>query len=438
MASLTRSRDHSIWFKHIDDPDGDVLPLLITLQPGQSVVLEVGGAQGVWARFNAQNDGKVPPGLKCADDNARRIWNSLSVGASVPLELVCAAAPVMPAQQAASPSGKVESALPTVPRQPEQEALCIGVDVAWWGGQKGGGKSHTRTETIAYAIKKGGAWSSLELKRVDLNPTYNRRADRFTPNADANGEALATAIEGVVKAHLSVASVLLAVDMPILALDRGLARPRKANQRGEKGGVYRQCDEAWMEMRQRSKAPWRRVNIFAGAPIYPRVKELLIRLRAIGFQIFGQAEESASERIVFECFPNEIAWAVGILGYAPNLSIDTLQLYKRLGKRHTPLPGDIFRAVYQYPVSAALRAGGLQASDCHRWLEQIQQWFIEDGVYDPAQNVACTGKKFDDAIDSVLSLSSAVALANGAAHIHQRDPQDGHIIGPGTSTILIE
>ena len=43
-----------------------------------------------------------------------------------------------------------------------------------------------------------------------------------------------------------------------------------------------------------------------------------------------------------------------------------------------------------------------------------------------------TGKCFDDAIDSMLSLIAAASFLDGRAHLHQGDdPQDGHIIGPG-------
>lgn len=187
-----------------------------------------------------------------------------------------------------------------------------------------------------------------------------------------------------------------------------------------------------MEMKCRSLQEWRRVNVFAGAPICPRIVALLARLRTIGFQVFGQADEAESDRVVMECFPNEIAWSVGSLGYAPlSFNIDTLQLYKRLGKRRTPLPKDIFDATYRYLVHAAFAAAGLPERICESWLRRLGEWFVEDGVLDEDTGVATAGKKFDDAVDSVLSLSAAVAAANGKAHIHEGDPQDGHIIGPG-------
>lgn len=48
MATLKRSRDHSLWFKHIDDPEGSLLSQLKGLKAGQSVVLRVGQRTGVW------------------------------------------------------------------------------------------------------------------------------------------------------------------------------------------------------------------------------------------------------------------------------------------------------------------------------------------------------------------------------------------------------
>ena len=73
-------------------------------------------------------------------------------------------------------------------------------------------------------------------------------------------------------------------------------------------------------------------------------------LRGIGFGVYGQPFKADRDRILFECFPNEVVWSIGVLGYAPHLNVNSLQLYKRLGKKRTPLLEDIFDGVWaQYP-----------------------------------------------------------------------------------------
>ena len=71
---------------------------------------------------------------------------------------------------------------------------------------------------------------------------------------------------------------------------------------------------------------------FSGAPIYPRVRVPIDPLRGIGFGVYGQPFKADRDRILFECFPNEVVWSIGVLGYAPHLNVNSLQLYKRLGK----------------------------------------------------------------------------------------------------------
>ena len=45
--------------------------------------------------------------------------------------------------------------------------LCIGVDVAWFGG--GAKNKESRKETIAWSLNDGNGWSVPEFKRIDLD-----------------------------------------------------------------------------------------------------------------------------------------------------------------------------------------------------------------------------------------------------------------------------
>jgi hypothetical protein len=435
MATLKRGQNSGIWFKHIDDPGDELIPHLRALTADQSVVLRLGQSTGVWVRFTTGSDGRLPEGLKCGDEKSKQIWNEIPTdGSSVEIALVQVLTQPKSPRTESTRGSPTKVSLEPLSTKTEASVLCLGVDVAWWGGQKGEGsvKQSTRTETIAYLFREDGEWSHLSLKRVDLNDAYNPTADPKTPNADADASTLTAGIKEVLDAHSRIANVVLALDVPILAKDEGT--PNKTNERDGEGGLYRKCDEAWMKEREKSPKGWRTVNILPGAPIVPRVRALINNLRKLDFEVYGRPPMD-QQRIVFECFPNEVAWSAGILGFAEGLTIDTLQLYKRLGKKRTPLPEDLFCGVWKHSIDTALNTGGVDEDCRSRWLEDFRRWLIEDGVFNEVTRIGQTGKQFDDAVDSVLSLSAAVAYVMGNAHIHQGiDPDDGHIIGPGNTT----
>jgi len=102
--------------------------------------------------------------------------------------------------------------------------------------------------------------------------------------------------------------VVLALDMPVLALDEGMTRPKKNYDEGEKGGEYRQCDKGWRESKKASPAGWRNVNIMTGAPIVPRVRCLITKLEEMEFEVFT-SDSRTPDKVLIECFPNETIWS---------------------------------------------------------------------------------------------------------------------------------
>ena len=73
--------------------------------------------------------------------------------------------------------------------------------------------------------------------------------------------------------------------------------------------------------------------------------------------------------------------------------------------------------------------------DTNRWLSALWDWLSKEEMI-VSGNEGKTGKSFDDAIDSMLSLIAAVSFVDAHAHIHQGDdPLDGHIIGPSLSRL---
>jgi hypothetical protein len=86
-----------------------------------------------------------------------------------------------------------------------------------------------------------------------------------------------------------------------------------------------------------------------------------------------------------------------------------------------------------------MRAACLDDETCERWYQTFLEQLRHDNVIkdDPAEGRS--GKSFDDCVDSFLSLTAAVAFVDGIAHVHQgKDPNDGHIVGPGLPKLTKE
>lgn len=443
LAQLKRSEDHSIWMKHIQDGVGEALEMLRATNPEQDVVLRLDGREGTWTRFKSLPNGSKSTGFKCKDINARRIWNEIPVGATVAFEVVQIVGDITPTQtitpamlDADTQKTKCKTVQPVLEPllyKMTGDILCIGVDVAWWGGSKKSKES--RAEALAFSKRSSEKWGALEIAFVDLNPTFVKEADEFTPNADANAEILFKEIKRVIDRFSEVDRVVIAVDVPVLAVDRGLPAPKKANAKGDRGGVYRQCDEAWMKARAKSPLGWTGVNVLPGAPTVPRCEALLKKLRAIDFEVFGLCDTAHKFQII-ECFPNEIVWSIGASGLDPELRPDSLQQYKRLGKKALPLTAALFHATWEGTLKRAMSLAGCDDSLISDWTLSFRSWLENSTCFDKRVSIGFTGKAFDDAVESVLSLTAAMAFVDGKAHIHSgTDPEDGHIIGPGQAKL---
>jgi len=438
MASVTRSKDHSIWLKHVKDASGETLKHLNDMAAEQDVVLRLGSQEGTWTRFRSLPSGSKSTGFKCNDENAKRIWNNILIGESVSLDVVC----VIPETDNQVVLRKSPDASIRRPQNeehfPELEALGvrqegtvlgIGVDVAWWGGSRK--SKDSRAEAIAFSVRRRGEWNDLKIEQIDLNPLFNENADAWTPNADADATLLATALERVISQHTDLDRIAIALDVPILAQNRGLAPAKKANAKGERGGVPRQCDRAWITARSSSPVGWAGVKILPGAPTVPRCDALLKKLREQGFEVFGLCEADHNRQLI-ECFPNEIVWSIGALGIDTILRPDSFQQYKRLGKKNLPLARDLFHASWRRTVQRSMEIAGASSALVKCWTGQFEAWLESSACFNIEHQIGFTGKSFDDAVESVLSLTAAMAFADGTAHIHRgTDPEDGHIIGPG-------
>ena len=216
MAEITRSkRDDHLWFSDVSDSEDSVLSKLLSLDSEQAIELKIGTNSGIWIRFKGEPS-KIPPALKRGNNDAKEIWKEVAIGSSTPLEVVRVLSIDESAGFATGRRKKVE--LAPVDSKIESDVLCIGVDVAWWGG--GGSKSdrNSRMETIAFASRIAGEWGNLSLRRIDLNKTYNQDANEFTCNADPNADLL---MEGIL-------SVCLLYTSPSPRDQRGSRMPSSA------------------------------------------------------------------------------------------------------------------------------------------------------------------------------------------------------------------
>jgi hypothetical protein len=87
----------------------------------------------------------------------------------------------------------------------------------------------------------------------------------------------------------------------------------------------------------------------------------------------------------------------------------------------------ILESVVAHATKPCLDVGKLSGGE---WFDAFWGWLREDAAFARGSEVI-TGKGFDDAIDSMLSLFAAAAFASGKAHVRQGNPDEGHIIDPG-------
>jgi len=317
----------------------------------------------------------------------------------------------------------VDLAEASIPIQPP--VLCIGVDVTWWGGSNVASDKSSRSECVASAVKTTSGWEKPRFTRLDLNDSFDAEADAHTPNSDANGEMLLARLENVIEAYHDVKNVVVALDAPLLARERGLPPRRKSQRAGEV--ERRECDRAWASKVSLSPRGWKGINIQPGAPLPPRIRAIVETLEQSGFCLYVEPAKPLRERVLIECFPNEVIWSAGVLGRCSSFTYPSMTAYKRMGKSKTVLPLTILESIVAHTIKPCLDVAGLSGGE---WFDAFWQWLREDAAFVRGSE-GITGKGFDDAIDSMLSLVAAAAFASGNAHVHQGNPDDGHIIGPG-------
>jgi hypothetical protein len=280
-------------------------------------------------------------------------------------------------------------------------------------------------ECIALALKTEDGWALPEFRRVELT-RFNPKAEEWEPNADPDGGALLIELNRVFEKQSDMTKMVVALDAPLLAVERGLPLRKKSQKVGEV--ERRACDRAWAAAVSLSPSGWTAINIQPGAPLPPRIAAIVEKVTVAGFTLFQKPEAPRSNRLLIECFPNEVIWSAGVLGHCGAHTFGSMTAYKRMGKCRTVLPRETLQSVCAHTVRPCLEVAGLDADE---WMSAFWGWLSKDRLVVSGVE-GKTGKCFDDAIDSMLSLIAAASYVDGHAHVHQGDdPMDGHIIGPG-------
>lgn len=316
---------------------------------------------------------------------------------------------------------------------PRGSVLAIGVDVAWWGGSAKSESS--QTETLACAIRRRGRWRDLAFERIQLTPTPPSRLDRFTANADPDATELARAITALADEHRDVEQVIVGLDAPLLARARP-ALPKRSRDPMKPGACAdRDCEVAYRANIRPSPKGWRGVRIQPGAPLFPRIEQLVAALAKRGFRVYSGPTKKLPKRALVECFPNDALWSAGVLGRRfEGFTFDDVRSYKELHAVARVWPTNALRALtdfYLRPVGevARLPPGTIDELLARMWAFFATDAHLTRGV---GENGVVVSKAFDDAIDSALTLLCATALADGCAHVHiGGDSADGHVVGPG-------
>lgn len=297
--------------------------------------------------------------------------------------------------------------------------LCIGLDLAWFGGAANNPDS--QWDCIASVMFDPiQAEPKLALERVHLK--YR----------DPDSRLLLSALRGLLEKNGEVNRILLAVDAPLQAADRGLPdrapKPTKGNV--ERRAVDEYLGQAVREVSERRKDDlgWQ-PKIQPGAPLAPRVIKLREGLRTLGLNPWDK-DASDKFKVLIECFPAEAIWAFRCADKYPSTATATcIKAYKK--QKNSLLSAEQVKMLTDDSLRGARDCYGLP----NHWnglITQCQDWMLADRDWKTGDRYR-GGKLLDDVVDTMLCLCTALAFARGSAHLWQ-DPEsleDGHIMGPG-------
>jgi len=321
-----------------------------------------------------------------------------------------------------------ESLLPTpAGYRKKKRTLCVGLDIAWFGGAKNDPSSHY--DFLAVALLDSELYvQEVDCLRIELN------------NHDLDAEQTAAGLNELIKQYCVKADqIVLAVDAPLQAAFRGLpvrkSIPTKGTVKRRACETYLNCKRKIIDDASGGAKGWH-PNIQPGAPLAPRVMSLLSNLSST-FELWTR-ENSEHQKLIIECFPAEAIWGAKRLGwFADNVRASTAKEYKKQkGKRLTATEVTALVETVLLPFGRVCKGDFWKNQVVAIVLEKILKdksacWKVEDSYQG--------GKMLDDVVDTLICLATAISYTAGSAHVWQdlNFPEDGHIIGPGRMQELL-
>jgi hypothetical protein len=305
--------------------------------------------------------------------------------------------------------------------------VCLGMDLAWWGGQPRE-KASCWDALVGHEVGSLTPWH----QRIDLRAAPNAAAktDPCVPNYDASADLLVEALGKELRRlqDAGASRFLLAIDAPLTTTQGSLPpRPRAAKE-GETVGLPRSCDLLVNQTKRALAGPWQRaVQIQPGAPLCPRVGRLVERITGdLGFTCWdGQTPLNAlPERTLIEIFPAEAIWALGVGGFFNRDAPDSIRLYKCLEGSHVTREDASAWASRPLNGFVPLLKGILDVAPA---IETLVEWACEDAT--PDGTLVLT-KRYDDLVDSGIAWLTALSFLHGDSHVFVAPDSDGHIVGP--------
>lgn len=291
--------------------------------------------------------------------------------------------------------------------------LCIGIDLAWFGGSKG--KRNTQNDGVTI-IGLANDDVFLDAKHVKL------------PDRDPSAAEIASKIFVIVDRY-TPERVIVSIDAPLSPDPGDLIRPPLPG----KGQVKRRgCERALANGLSQignsaGSGRWR-PRVQPGWPIPKRAQNVVRHLYGKGYQLFRVGAE-IPDFVIIECFPAEAIWAAKVLGMYEGMDANHGKYYKN--RKKDSFSSEQIIEFGCIPLGGILAVSGTTIERQNRILQDAKSELTK--VY-PLKS----GKLFDDVVDSMICSISALAFINGAAHIwYNPDGSsepfgDGFIIGPGT------
>ncbi len=296
--------------------------------------------------------------------------------------------------------------------------LCIGLDIAWFGGSQNNHASKFDFIVAALIEPKNGL-INFDCQRIRL-------MDR-DPEAELTFHALN---EIIANFNGKFEQVVVAIDAPLQATPRNLP-PRQPL--ADSGTIQRRACEEVLNLHRKNidracggSKGWH-PNIQPGAPLAPRIEALLNKIGNT-FDLWTQ-EHSNSPKLLIECFPAEAIWAAKRMGWYP-ANINAIQ-----AKAYKKQKGNILTAQNVTDLITTTLWPFGNTCDQSVWNRVVNHLLVAILGDNDWRNNDCYpgGKMLDDVVDSMICLTTAIGYTTGIAHVwhDQNHPNDGHIIGPG-------